>query len=163
MDLESPPRPGRVAARLARQVELALATVDLTLSQYRILIILGEGKEAASSLADKLAVTRPSITAVVDGLVARGLVERHADQGDRRRVSHDITAAGLETLARADIAVDEWLAEIAAAGATADDGATGDSSSTGSAEQAFAELNSWHAALRSYKSCRKVAATAVAG
>jgi long-chain acyl-CoA synthetase len=133
---------------------LALATVDLTLSQYRILIILGEGKEAASSLADKLAVSRPSITAVVDGLVARGLVERHADLGDRRRVSHDITAAGLDTLERADSAVDERLAEIAAAGAAGD---------PGFAEQAFAELNTWHGALRSYKSCRKVAATAVAG
>ena len=72
----SPPALGRVVARLARQVELALATVDLTLPQYRVLILLGEGKEAASALADKLAVSRPSVTGVVDGLVARGLVQR---------------------------------------------------------------------------------------
>lgn len=143
MDLESPPRPGRVAARLARQVELALSTIDLTLSQYRILIILGEGKEAASSLADKLAVSRPSITAVVDGLVARGLVERHTDTGDRRRVSHDITAAGIETLNRADNAVDERLAEVA--------GATGDSET---AIRAFEELSAWRVALESHRACK---------
>ena len=76
MNPKTPARPGRVAARLARQVELGLASVDLTLSQYRILILLVEGKEAASSLADKLAVSRPSVTAVVDGLVQRGAVER---------------------------------------------------------------------------------------
>ena len=41
---ELPEQPGRVVARLARQVELAVATVDLTLSQYRVLGILGDGK-----------------------------------------------------------------------------------------------------------------------
>ena len=30
-------------------------------------------------LADKLAVSRPSVTGVVDGLVARGLVQRDPD------------------------------------------------------------------------------------
>ena len=61
---------------MARHVELAVATVDLTLSQYRVLGTLGDGREAASGLAQKLAVSRPSVTGVVDGLVARGLVRR---------------------------------------------------------------------------------------
>jgi long-chain acyl-CoA synthetase len=126
---------------------LALATVDLTLPQYRILILLGEGKEAASSLADKLAVSRPSITAVVDGLVARGLVERHNELGDRRRVAHDITAAGLLALASCDAAVEERLATIAAA---ADDE---------TAARAFAGLEEWRVALESYRA-RKVASVA---
>src|SRR5262249_10526085 len=70
-DMHSEPlEPGRIVARLARQIEVALAKVDLTLSQYRVLIHLCEGREAASGLADKLAVSRPSITGVVDGLVA---------------------------------------------------------------------------------------------
>jgi long-chain acyl-CoA synthetase len=111
--IESSPRPGRTAARLARQVELALAEVDLSLPQYRILIHLDEGKIAASALADKLAVSRPSITAVVDGLVTRGLVERHHDPGDRRRVGHDLTPKGRNVLEDADESVDRRLAEIA--------------------------------------------------
>ena len=80
MDHEAPPTPGRVVARLARQVELALTTVDLTLPQYRVLGILDRGPEASSVLAEKLAVSRPSVTGVVDGLVARGLARRTRDQ-----------------------------------------------------------------------------------
>jgi long-chain acyl-CoA synthetase len=139
---KTPARPGRVAARLARQVELGLASVDLTLSQYRILILLVEGKEAASSLADKLAVSRPSVTAVVDGLVARGLVERHTDSVDRRRVSHDITTDGAQALARADAAVDARLAMIV--GAAGPDVAAA----------AFGGLESWRTVLESYRACK---------
>jgi long-chain acyl-CoA synthetase len=104
--------PGRTIARLARQVERAVATADLTLSQYRVLGILGEGREAASALADKLAVSRPSVTGVVDGLVARGLVQRGQADGDRRRVDIDLTEAGRIVLAAADAAVDERLDRI---------------------------------------------------
>ena len=50
---------GRVAAWLAKRVEVALAQVELTLPQYRVLGILAEGKAAASGLADRLAVRRP--------------------------------------------------------------------------------------------------------
>jgi long-chain acyl-CoA synthetase len=104
--------PGRTIARLARQVECAVATVDLTLSQYRVLGILGEGREAASALADKLAVSRPSVTGVVDGLVARGLVRRGQADGDRRRVDIDLTDSGRALLAAADGAVDARLDRI---------------------------------------------------
>jgi long-chain acyl-CoA synthetase len=104
--------PGRTIARLARHVERAVATVDLTLSQYRVLGILGEGREAASALADKLAVSRPSVTGVVDGLVSRGLVRRDQADGDRRRVDIDLTATGREVLAAADAAVDQRLDRI---------------------------------------------------
>lgn len=112
MPPESPERPGRILARLARQVELAAATADLSLAQYRLLILLSEGKEAASALADKLAVSRPSVTGVVDGLVARGLVERDHDVDDRRRVGHALTAEGRRVLAAADAEVERRLNEI---------------------------------------------------
>jgi long-chain acyl-CoA synthetase len=104
--------PGRTIARLARHVEQAVATVELTLSQYRVLGILGEGCEAASALADKLAVSRPSVTGVVDGLVARGLVRRDPADGDRRRVDIDLTDTGRTLLAAADAAVDLHLERI---------------------------------------------------
>lgn len=103
----APAHPGHTLARLARQVELAVATVDLTLSQYRVLATLGEGCEAASRLAEKLAVSRPSITGVVDGLVARGLVRRDHLEGDRRRVDVGLTDAGRLLLAAADAAVEQ--------------------------------------------------------
>jgi long-chain acyl-CoA synthetase len=114
----SPPSPvlgtyGRVAAWLSKRVEVALAQVELTLPQYRVLGILAEGSAAASGLADRLAVRRPSITALIDGLEARGLVDRRQEDTDRRRVELRLTPEGASTLARADTAVDEYLVAIA--------------------------------------------------
>lgn len=97
---------------MARQVERAVAVVDLTLAQYRVLGVLGDGCEAASRLADKLGVSRPSLTGVVDGLVARGLVRRDHDQSDRRRIDVGLTDAGRIVLAGADAAVDARMDRI---------------------------------------------------
>jgi long-chain acyl-CoA synthetase len=104
---------GRVAAWLSKRVEVALAQVELTLPQYRVLGILAEGSAAASGLADRLAVRRPSITALIDGLVARGFVDRRQEDADRRRVELRQTPEGVSTLARADVVVDEYLVAIA--------------------------------------------------
>ena len=103
---------GRTVARLGRQVEIALARVDLTTAQYRVLVQLGEGAEASSSLAAKLAVSRPSATAVVEGLVQRALVDRRHSDEDRRRVSVSLTEAGRQVLAEADQVVSEKLGEL---------------------------------------------------
>jgi long-chain acyl-CoA synthetase len=103
---------GRTVARLGRQVEIALANIDLSTAQYRTLTQLGDGAEASSSLAAKLAVSRPSVTAVVEGLVERGLVDRrHSDQ-DRRRVSVNLTEPGRQVLAQADEVVSAKLADL---------------------------------------------------
>ena len=104
---------GRVAAWLSKRVEVALGTVDLTLPQYRVMGILAEGSSAASGLADRLAVRRPSITALVDGLVAKGLVDRRQEDSDRRKVALRLTDAGVRVLAEADEAVDAYLVSIA--------------------------------------------------
>jgi DNA-binding MarR family transcriptional regulator len=95
----------RAAARLSKQLELALADVDLTLAQYRALAFLARGNVAPSVLAGRLAVSRPTITALVDGLATRGFVERHPDADDRRRVEHVLTPAGHDALDQADAAI----------------------------------------------------------
>ncbi|MGH9092499.1 MAG: MarR family winged helix-turn-helix transcriptional regulator [Acidimicrobiales bacterium] len=102
-----------MAAWMAKQVELALDGVGLSLPQYRLLLLLDAGPTVSSALADRLAVRPPSVTAVVDGLVARGLVARAHREDDRRRVSHDLTAEGRRLLAEADRAVDDRLGAIA--------------------------------------------------
>ncbi|MBK5224242.1 MAG: winged helix-turn-helix transcriptional regulator [Acidimicrobiia bacterium] len=105
---------GRAAARLARAIENALGEVELSLPQYRMLIFLSEvGSSAATSMAGKLGVSRPSVTALVDGLVARDLAHRTADPVDRRRVAHTITAKGESALVDADAAVARRLEELA--------------------------------------------------
>ena len=141
MAAELPVHPGRVVARLARQVELAAATVELTLSQYRVLGILDDGREAASVLADKLAVSRPSVPGVIDGLVARGLVRRDPDATDRRRIDLGLTDDGRRVLAQADGEVERRLTEIADHAETA-------------ADDPFAGLGPWRAALDAYRAAR---------
>lgn len=104
---------GRAVVWLARQVEVVLAEhVELTLAQYRLLTLLGEKPDTASSLAEKLRVSRPSITTVVDGLVARDLVQRVADTQDRRRVNHIITAQGRALIRRADELIETGLRSV---------------------------------------------------
>lgn len=120
---ESPSRPapsdlqvsvGRTVSRLGRQVEIALAGIGLTTAQYRTLTQLSDGAEAASLLAAKLAVSRPSVTAIVEGLADRGLVDRRHSDEDRRRVSVNLTAQGQQVLARADEVVSAKLADLLA-------------------------------------------------
>jgi long-chain acyl-CoA synthetase len=105
---------GRVTAWLSKQVEVALAQRDLTLPQYRVLGILAEGSAAASPLADRLAVRPSSITAIIDGLVARGFVDRRHEEDDRRRIALRLTPEGARCVADADRLVDEHMTSIAA-------------------------------------------------
>ena len=102
----------RAAAKLARQVTIPLGEVDLSLPQYRVLAFLDEGEAAPSDLAGRLSVSRPSITALMDGLITRGLVERRPDTDDGRRVHHHLTDDGRNVLQRADRAVGDRLVAI---------------------------------------------------
>lgn len=104
---------GRAVVWLARQVEVVLAEhVELTLAQYRLLALLEEQPDVASSLAEKLRVSRPSITTVVDGLVARGLVDRVTDTDDRRRINHALTREGRALIRRADDLIESGLRAV---------------------------------------------------
>jgi len=92
-----------------------------------------------SALAERLTVRRPTVTAVVDGLEVRGLVERTPGNIDRRSVTHTLTAKGQRLLAKADAAVDARLTDIAA---SLDDPALTD--------QALHSLELWRGAMRAY-------------
>ncbi len=106
------PVPGRVIAWLGRWIETAAAEADLSLAQYRMLSLLADGSSAAKALARGLDVSPPTVTALVDGLVERGFVDRKRSATDRRRVDHHLTAAGGAVLGRADAAIDARLAEL---------------------------------------------------
>lgn len=103
----------RAAARFSKSMEVVLGEVGLSLPQYRLLLFLSGGPERASALAGSLDVSPPSLTALVDGCVARGLVERVASQEDRRRVLHVITDAGHRALSAADEALAARLDSVA--------------------------------------------------
>ena len=107
----------RAAAFLAKNVERALSTVDLTPPQYRFLVLLGSGRVSPAQAAELLAVRPPSVTAIVDGMVARSLVEREEVATDRRRVTISITPEGSQALEEGDRAIAALLDEIAGADA----------------------------------------------
>ncbi|HEY2332876.1 MAG TPA: MarR family transcriptional regulator [Acidimicrobiales bacterium] len=107
---------GRTLARLAKQVEWALGPFELTLPQYRLLALLADGAAMSSALAERLAVKPPTVTSVVDGLVARGLVERHPDPNDRRRLPLALSEEGAALVRRANAAVGQRLFDLLGAG-----------------------------------------------
>lgn len=108
----APVAAARAAARFSKSMEVALSSVGLSLPQYRLLAFLSGGPERATALAGWLDVSPPSLTALVDGAVARNLVERVASEEDRRCVRHVITPGGGAALERADAAVADRLADV---------------------------------------------------
>ena len=134
---------GSVAARLSRHLEQALAPLEITSAQYRLLVQLEQGAEASTALARKLAVSAPSVTTVVDGLVHRGAVERTPSLEDRRRISLALTDSGRELLERAEQAASERFVAVA--------NALGDPALAASALEG---LGAWGLALDNYRSQR---------
>ncbi len=83
---------------LAEPMQLKVwKTAGVTLTQLRILRVLREGPYSASELASRAGLSAPSLTRVLDRLEELSLVERVADQSDRRRISVRILPKG-ETL-----------------------------------------------------------------
>ena len=85
---------------LARVLERTEA--PLTTSQFRIMRRAAAGGERAARLADRLAVRKPTLTALADGLVAAGYLVRESDKADRRAVRLHLTATGERALAETE-------------------------------------------------------------
>jgi DNA-binding MarR family transcriptional regulator len=104
----------RTLAITSRLLEKSLA--DMTLPQFRILLLVARSPERANRLASQASISRPSLTGVLDGLVAREWVRRVEVDGDRRGVTLEVTAAGRKALAVAQRAVagrvDELLGQL---------------------------------------------------
>lgn len=88
----------RVLARLTRTVEQACQKSELSLPQYRLLLFIAAEAQRAGELANQAAVSRPTLTALVDGLEAKGMVTREPVSGDRRGIRLEVTAAGQAAL-----------------------------------------------------------------
>ena len=99
--------------RLNRSLDCVDA--GLTPAQYRIMKLASAGGERSTRLAQRLAVAKPTLTALADGLVAAGFASRTAEPGDRRVVRLTLTEAGRAALDRADQAYTAWLAGLLAA------------------------------------------------
>lgn len=100
----------RTLAIVSRVVERALD--GMTLPQFRVLALVARAPERASRLATAAAVSRPSLTGVLDGLEAKGWVRRGEVDGDRRGVTLAVTPAGRRALDAANGAVAARLDEV---------------------------------------------------
>lgn len=84
-----------VAAR-----SLATVAEDVTLAQYRALVVLASrGSQRLADLALALAVEPSTATRMCDRLVRKGLVARRRSSGDRRTVRVSLTVAGAALIA----------------------------------------------------------------
>jgi DNA-binding MarR family transcriptional regulator len=102
----------RTLTRLGRLLERCSG--EVTLAQYRVLRTVADGGERATQLAHRLAVAKPTITAIVATLVERGLLRRADVAGDRRAVCLQVTGPGREALVRVESAMAERLAAVVA-------------------------------------------------
>lgn len=94
----------------ARVLERALD--DMTLPQFRVMSLIAFSPERANRLAERAAVSRPSLTGLLDGLESRGWVQRVTVEGDRRGVSLEVTRSGAAALKQAERAMSAELGDV---------------------------------------------------
>lgn len=87
------------AAGRAMHERLAQSGIDLSPMQLGALRMLAVHPHTISELSKMFVLDPSTLVPVVDGLEARGLVERRKDPNDRRRVPIVVTEAGERTLA----------------------------------------------------------------
>lgn len=83
--------------RVSRELDRSLAEVGASGEQWRVLErLVDEAGRPIGELAALLNMNPPTMTKLIDRMVASGLVQRIADAQDNRRVLVFITDAGLQ-------------------------------------------------------------------
>ncbi len=85
---------------------------DVSVPQLRTMSYIDSNEGASlSDLASHVGLTLPSMSKLIDGLVARKLVTRAGDSLDRRRICLSLTSLGREQLRTAHRFTERYLAE----------------------------------------------------
>lgn len=96
--------------RISRRVRFE-STDDLAPHQFSVLARLEDGPLTPRALADIEKVSAPSMTRTVGCLVDDGLVERHDDPEDGRRVLVELTEQGRALLLATRRRRGRWMSE----------------------------------------------------
>lgn len=88
--------------RLARIAQQVCEEGGLTLAQYRALNSAASGEQRAYELAQYAAVSRPAISALTNGMVKAGLIERSGSAADGRGVIFSATSDGRKILSKVE-------------------------------------------------------------
>lgn len=93
----------------------AAPPLNLSVPQFRTLMFLQRHEgPSLSDVAEHLGLTLPSMSKLVDGLVASGVVVRRPHPGDRRRVTLTLSEGGRSTLQAVREATQAHLASMLA-------------------------------------------------
>jgi DNA-binding MarR family transcriptional regulator len=88
----------------------------VSVPQFRVLTYLNRTDGASlSAVADRVGLSLPAMSRLIDGLVARDLVRREESSADRRRVTLRLTDLGRELVRTARAGAQARLAEALAA------------------------------------------------
>ncbi|MFI6020289.1 MarR family winged helix-turn-helix transcriptional regulator [Streptomyces sp. NPDC051287] len=88
--------------RVVRRLAAVLAEEECTVEEWRVLSIVGDGRgHPMSEIAEFALMPAPSLTKLVDRMVAATLVHRRPDPHDRRRVLLYLTPRGDDLYRRA--------------------------------------------------------------
>jgi MarR family transcriptional repressor of emrRAB len=91
----------RTGSDMLATFERILSQIGLSQGRFLTLIVMNRTPSEAinpSTLADKLGVTRATMTGLLDGLRKQGLIERQIHPEDRRKVGVLLTDSGHRTL-----------------------------------------------------------------
>jgi DNA-binding MarR family transcriptional regulator len=87
-------------------------TETISTNQFLALRALATRDRTATELGRAVGVRLPSLTAIVDTLVARGWVERYGDKADRRRVNLKLTDRGHDAYRRARHSAEDRMSRL---------------------------------------------------
>lgn len=105
-----------LAPRLTRLENAVLrgVTPPLTFRQYRLLQRVAQGHRTVTALGRLATISLPAVSESVDVLVRKRLLERRADERDRRASVLEVTDAGRRALASGDALLAETARRILA-------------------------------------------------
>ena len=105
---------GKASQRVTRRARELLAEYDVTPVQYAALCVLWErNAQTGTEVGARLIIDSATMTGIIDRLERAGLIERRADNNDRRSYRLYVTERGRKLRSPLDAAMDRLNAEIA--------------------------------------------------
>lgn len=90
----------KILGQVQQDLERALKAHDFSLARLHTLGFLvgtaDDGGARPSEIAERLGVTRASVTSLLDGMLKKGWIERRSREGDRRSLVITVTPQGRE-------------------------------------------------------------------
>src|SRR5262245_40610357 len=88
----------RAVVVLHRELELATRQAEMSMGQYRILLMLRTGPWRAGEIAAAASLKRPTVSVLLNGLRERGWIADSIDPVDGRVTRVELTSAGLDKM-----------------------------------------------------------------